>query len=96
MLGGMRNPLSFWDFFDPNRDASVASVDFFMVLARFGATGNPAMGPLTAPPPAPAYHTRFDRSAVVGTDPWDLGPPNGSIAVTDFFAAFAQFGHRCS
>jgi hypothetical protein len=95
-LGGLRNPLSFWDFFDPSRDASVAGSDFFMLLARFGASGNPSINPLSPPAPAPAYHTRFDRGAVVGEDPWDLGPPNASISGTDFFAVLAQFGHSCA
>jgi hypothetical protein len=93
--GGMRDAHNFWDFFDPSRDASVSRGDFFLVLARFGATGNVSIDPLSAPPPPPAYHTRFDRGAVVGEDPWDLGPPNGAISGPDFFAMLTQFGHNC-
>jgi hypothetical protein len=95
VMGGMRNPYNFWDFFDPTRDAAVSGVDFFSVLGRFGATGNAAIDPLSTPPPAPAYHTRFDRGTVAGSDPWDLGAPNGSISGTDFFAVLVQFGHAC-
>jgi hypothetical protein len=38
----------------------------------------------------------FDRSpASAGMDAWDLGPPNGAVSGTDFFAMLAQFGHGC-
>jgi hypothetical protein len=100
-LGGLRNPKIFWDFFDtPNasntRDKAVASADLFRVLDRFGATGDPMIDPLSAPPPAPAYHTAFDRGPSSGPNPWNLTAANGSIASTDFFAALAQFGHSCA
>jgi hypothetical protein len=93
--GGMRNPQHFWDFYDPGRDAAISGPDFFMVLARFGGTGNPAIDPLSPPAPPPAYHTRFDRGPLVGPDQWDLGPADGAISGPDFFALLAQFGHSC-
>jgi hypothetical protein len=101
--GGLRNPKLFWDFFDtPNslnvRDKAVSAADFNRVLLRFGATQSPPLSKLDAlaqaftPPNAPpAYHAAFDRS------PNDIaGPPDGSIAFTDFYAALAQFGHNCN
>jgi hypothetical protein len=100
--GGRRNPASFWDFFDtPDglnvRDRAVAGTDFFRLLARFGATGSPALDPLSAPPAAPAYHTAFDRaSAPPGTDAWDLSAADGAITGQDFFFVLGQFGHDCS
>jgi hypothetical protein len=100
--GGRRNPASFWDFFDtPDglnvRDRAVAGTDFFRLLARFGATGSPAINPLSAPPAAPAYHTAFDRaSAPPGTDAWDLSAADGAITGQDFFFVLGQFGHDCS
>jgi hypothetical protein len=102
IAGGLRDPQSFWDFFDtPNaanvRDRGVASTDFFRVIGRFGASGDTGIDPLSAPLPPPAYHTAFDRSPPTeGADPWDLAPPNGSISSTDFFEVLAQFGHTCA
>jgi hypothetical protein len=98
-MGGRRDYTIFWDFFDtpdPSnvRDKAVATADFFRVLARFGATGNPAIDPLSMPPPS-GYHTAFDRGPASG-DPWDLTAPNGSIAAADYFATLQQFGHTCT
>jgi alpha-tubulin suppressor-like RCC1 family protein len=100
-LGGQRHPLNFWDFFDtPDtsniRDEAVAGTDFFRILARFGAAGDNQIDPLSMPPPAPAYHTAFDRGASSGPNPWNLTAADGSIAGTDFFAVLAQFGHSCA
>jgi hypothetical protein len=100
--GGRRNAHSFWDFFDTPggapfvRNGSVSAADFFAVLSRFGATGSPAIDPLSTPSPAPAYHTAYDRTAALpGDDPWDTRPADGAIATTDFFLAIMQFGHSC-
>ncbi|MCH7811670.1 MAG: PQQ-dependent sugar dehydrogenase [Chloroflexi bacterium] len=95
-LGGRRDPESFWDFFDPNLDGSVSILDFFELLQRFGAVGDAAIDPLSAPPPPPAYHPRFDRGPSVGPNVWNLGPPDGAIATGDFFGLLAQFGHTCA
>ena len=102
-LGGKRDPIHFWDFFDSptgpmlQRDKSVAGTDFFALLSRFGANGDPEIDPLSSPPSPPVYHTAYDRGpAVAGSDPWDLTAANGSIAGTDFFAMLAQFGHSCA
>ena len=94
--GGQRDPKNFWDFFDPNRDRSVTVSDFFALLQRFGAVGDPNIDPLSVPPLPPAYHTRFDRGGVTGANAWNLGPPNGAITTTDFFSLLVQFGHTCA
>jgi hypothetical protein len=102
MSGGLRNYQHFWDFFDtPDaaniRDKAVAGTDFFRILARFGATGSPAIDPLSTPPAAPAYHSAFDRApAPQGQDPWDLSAADGAISGQDFFFVLGQFGHECS
>ena len=96
MLGGQRDPLDSWDFFDPNFDRAVTLLDFLTVVARFGAVGDPDIDPHSSPPPAPAYHTRFDRTgAPLGENPWQSGPPDGVIAIGDFLALLAQLGHTC-
>ena len=94
-------PLNFWDCSDtPDssniRDKSVAGIDFFRILARFGAFGDPQIDPVSAPPPAPAYHTAFDRGASSGPNAWNLTAADGAIAGTEFFAVLAQFGHSCA
>ena len=101
-LGGLRNPKSFWDFFDtptgtpPERDRRVNIVDIGAIVLHFGTSGDPGIDPLSAPP-ASGYHTAFDRSqAAEGGDPWDLGPPDGSINIIDIAAVVIQFGHTCT
>lgn len=51
---------------------------------------------VSAPPPAPAYHTSFDRGPSSGPNAWNLTAANGSIAGTDLFAILEQFGHSCA
>jgi hypothetical protein len=100
--GGLRDPEHFWDFYDtPDdsnvRDRAVTGQDFFRLLQRFGATGDPGGDPLSAPPAAPAYHTAFDRApAPPGPQTWDLAAADGAITGQDFFAILTQFGHDCS
>ena len=95
-LGGLRDPFNFWDFFDPNRDRSVTTADVFALLERFGAAGDPNIDPLSDPPPAPAYHPRFDRAASSGPYAWSITAADGAIATTDIFALLAQIGHTCA
>jgi hypothetical protein len=101
--GGQRDPLHFWDFFDTPDASNVRNRriglfdDIMGVAARFGAAGDPSGDPLAGPiPPAPAYHTAFDRGAQVGPNPWDLGPPDGVISIPDILRVGFQFGHNCS
>ena len=101
-LGGGRDPKDFWDFFDtpdpsatPPRDGSVTADDVFRVAARFGATGDPTIDPLSTPA-STGYHPAYDRTpAPPGGSPLAIGPPDGAIAMPDVFAVAAQFGHRC-
>lgn len=108
--GGRRSPLSFWDFFDTPDQNNVRNGtidlfgDIFSVAYRFGAndaSGTAAINrnsdPFSTTLPIPAYHPAFDRSAPPqGGDPWDLGPPDGTIDLfVDIFGATAQFGHHC-
>jgi hypothetical protein len=101
MTGGLRNRLNFWDFYDTPfmpgnvRDRVVNMADHMRVISRFGATGSTAINPLSAPPPAPAYHTAFDRGPTSGPNAWNLTMPNGSISSTDIFAVVGQMGHDC-
>jgi hypothetical protein len=98
LLGGLRDPASFWDFFDvptPTRDGAVSALDMFAVLGRFNASGDTGIDPLS-PPPSSGYHTAYDRGAVEGTYVWNLGAANGSIAATDIFGVLGQINHSCA
>jgi len=100
-LGGLRDPLNFWDFFDTPtgptfaRDRAVTIGDIVAVVGRFGSTGSKAVDPLSSPPAPPAYHTGYDRTPP-GTAPngQDQGP-NGSVTIQDITLAVSQFGHTC-
>lgn len=99
--GGRRNPIDFWDFFDtPDadnlRDRVVSIADITRTVLRFGATGSASIDPLSAPDPAPAYHTAFDRTHPAGTPSWMTGPPDGRVTILDITLAAAQFGHTCA
>ena len=106
--GGLRNPKYYWDFYDtPDasnvRDKLITILDLNRVAARFGANDNGGADPinrfsdpLTAPPPAPAYHPAFDRGSVIGPNPWDKAPADGIInLIDDILGVAAQFGHTC-
>jgi hypothetical protein len=100
MLGGSRDAANFWDFFDtPDatnvRDAVVSASDLARVVGRFGGTGDPAIDPLSAPPPAPTYHTAFDRSPPAEAPLGLAHGPNGSVTSSDVALIVAQFGHSC-
>jgi hypothetical protein len=94
-LGGERDPLNYWDYFDPTGDRVVSGLDLFAILARFGSVGDPSIDPHSNPGPPPTYHTRFDRGPRVGPNLWDLAPPDGAISGIDFFAVASQYKHVC-
>ncbi|MCH7511120.1 MAG: hypothetical protein IIB19_02025, partial [Chloroflexi bacterium] len=70
-LGGRRDYLNFWDFFDPNRDRSVTLLDFLAVLRHFGTVGDPAtLDPDGPEPPIGEYWASADRGGQApGGDP---------------------------
>ena len=110
LLGGRRDPHSFWDFMDVwtgvplSRDRSVVTSDISGVVGRFGTirestpTKQEALAEaLTQPTDLTSYHAAFDRSgADPAAEPWNLRPPDGSIVANDISALVAQFGHTCA
>jgi hypothetical protein len=103
LQGGRRDPHNAWDFFDVPaggalvRDGVVSAADLASIVARFGSAGSPSTDPLSMPPPAPAYHTAYDRGAAITyQNPWNLLPANGTITAGDVAAAVSQFGHGCN
>lgn len=86
-LGGRRNPLNPWDFYETNGDGVVNVLDD--ILAVVGAFG---------PSTGAHYDPQLDRSPPPpGAQPWDLGPPDGTINLSDdILGIVAQFGHTCA
>ena len=108
VTGGGRDPHYFWDFVDqwigepPVRDRSIRISDIGAVVARFGTVQGLNLTEeetiaeaLTPPVAATGYHASADRGGSSGPNPWNLLPPNGSIAVGDLGVVVAQFGHSC-
>jgi hypothetical protein len=90
--GGRRDPMNRWDFFDPDGNRTVDLNDIFAVAYKYGADSN-----ATGPGEPDGYDTRLDRSnPLPGAFLWALGPPNGTIDLSDIFAAAYQYGHSCS
>ncbi|MEX1253665.1 MAG: flexitail domain-containing putative surface protein [Dehalococcoidia bacterium] len=101
LLGGLRDPNNFWDFFDtPDgsnvRDAAITAGDLARVVARFGSSGDKAGDPLSMPPPPTAYHTAFDRTSPGQTPNGVEQGPNGSVTAQDIAVIVSQFGHTCA
>jgi hypothetical protein len=84
MLGGRRNFLNPWDYFNPTHDGKNRIDDILAVIQHFGKN----LGD-------PGYDTKYDRTAL-GPNSWNLGPPNGQIRVADIIAEIRQFGHDCA
>jgi hypothetical protein len=87
-LGGLRDPLNPWDFFDTDGNKQIdLFYDIFGVAYAYGThTGEPG------------YSTALDRSAQPpGAFVWEMGPPNGTIDLfTDIFGVAYQYGHHCT
>ena len=86
-LGGRRNPLNPYDFFDPDGNGTVdLFIDVFAVAAVFGTQ-----------PFGAGYDMDLDRGPPYGEDVWDLRNPDGQVDLfTDIFGVAYQFGHTCA
>jgi hypothetical protein len=84
MMGGQRNFLNPWDYFNPSGDGTNRVDDILVVLQHFGLnTGDPG------------YDVKYDRT-YIGPNRWNLGPPDGKIRTTDILEIVRQYGHDCS
>ena len=81
-VGGLRNPLFPYDFYDVNGSGHINLVDINMVRANF-----------SAPNPTPPEDEFLDRG--VGTDPWAPGAPDGVINLIDINLVRAAFNDDC-
>jgi hypothetical protein len=84
-LGGQRDPLNRWDFYDLTGDAEVDLSDTLAVLQKFGCNpGNACYDPL------------MDRNAPDPQRPWASEQATDGIDLTDVLVNLQQFGHSCS
>lgn len=81
--GGDRDPWNPWDFYDVDGNGTVdLFVDIFGVAGLFGQSNPPIA---------------YDRSGVVGPNPWNINGPDGTIDLfLDIFGVANQFGHACA
>jgi hypothetical protein len=45
--------------------------------------------------PGSTYSENYDRTPLMGANPWQFGPPNGTIRGLDITAAVNSYGHDC-
>ncbi len=83
-LGGQRNFLNPWDYFDPDHDGQVRANDILAVVQHYGLNQGD-----------PGYSTNYDRT-FIGPNNWNLGPPDGKIRADDILAVVYQYGDDCS
>ena len=112
-LGGQRDYFYFWDFYDVwtrplgdptgwERNGVVNILDMLAVARRFGpgpdlSNVDAFLFALAPPTGDGGYHPAYDRGPLVGANPWERGPPDGSInIVDDVLGIAAQFGHDCT
>jgi subtilisin family serine protease len=94
-LGGRRNPLNPWDYFNPTHDGKNRADDILAVVRQYNKNRYLPSPPNPPNTPNPDYTTATDRS-FVGPNPWNLGPPDGLQRGDDILMAIAQYGHDCS
>jgi hypothetical protein len=84
VLGGVRDPLNYWDFFDVTDDGLIDFSDALDVLGYFGDPG------LAGTP----GNVR-DRD-VGGPNAWNLVESDTGVDFTDVLNGLQSFGHSCS
>lgn len=82
--GGMRDPTDPYDYFEVTRDGRIDTLDTTKVAFRWGSEEGDLL-----------YNPKFDRSVELVTGPFDLGPPDGGIDISDLQVMYNQFGHTC-
>ncbi len=92
-LGGLRDPLNPWDFYDvaglsgPTPDGYIDLLfDILGVIQHYQPT----------PGGAPPYDIAFDRGPTTGPNAWNMTAPDGVIdLLTDILGVIRQFNHDC-
>ncbi len=91
-IGGLRNPMNRWDYYDvvgPGASLPLDGVidlpnDILGVILHFAPTG------------AAPYDVQFDRGPSAGPNPWSMTAPDGVIDLpNDILGVILQFNHDC-
>ena len=90
-LGGRRDPLNPYDFYDvegggggPPDQIIDLSNDILGVIIHYAPTGS-----------EPTYDVAFDRGPAIG-NPWSMTAPDGVIDLTnDILGVISSFNHSC-
>ncbi len=83
-LGGLRDFLNPWDYFNPTNDGLNRIDDVLAVVDHYFLREG-----------EPGYEDgKYDRS-YVGPNDWNLGPPDGQVLVDDILHAVKQYFHDC-
>ncbi len=93
-LGGLRNPTSEWDYFNPTHDKINRVDDILVVLHQYFQDKFLPAPPNPPGTPNPAYREDTDRSAG-GPHVWNLGPPDGIVRLDDILSIVKQYFHDC-
>ncbi len=83
-LGGQRNPLNPWDYFNPTHDGKNRVDDVLLVVQHyFLDAGNP-------------NYTQATDRALAGPEPWRICPPDGKQRIDDVLAAVNNYFNDCT
>jgi hypothetical protein len=83
-LGGRRNFLNKWDYFNPSGDKRNRVDDIVLVLNLYFHD-----------PPDPLYDFKVDRT-LMGPNLWNLWAPNGVVRIDDIVNIINQYFHDCA
>jgi hypothetical protein len=84
-LGGQRDYLNPWDYFNPSEDGLNRIDDITAVVLKYGHD----LGVYGD------YDTKFDRTELTGGNPWQFDAPDGQIRIFDITAAIRSYAHDC-
>ena len=83
-LGGRRDFLNPWDYYDPTGDGFIRMDDIMGVMEHYSTTG------------APPYDVTYDRD-IGGPDRWDMTAPDGRIDLApDIVGVLDSYHHDCA
>jgi hypothetical protein len=83
--GGLRDPFNRWDYFNTAGNPHQIRIDDILKVEHQFFIDAPTAN----------YTTTTDRTALLGGNVWNLGPPNGQQRVDDITAVTKQFFHDC-
>jgi len=88
LLGGQRDPLNFWDFYEVNGTNSIGLADTLLILQHFGDPGTGIHGGVD--------HNLLDRFIPNSAQGWLSAEADGGIGLADALANLRSFGDGCA